>query len=487
MLSSKNLSLNNFFNEQVIVSFLKHLWTFAKQNKFARDNHYSIKEKNKINQYLTDTFEDLFINPQMIMFFNALQILYKKKSDNDIPELELLLLISNNLNITKDSATKLVTKITNSELLGDIDFLDDQYNLIVKNYKLYTIQTFMGELESKIRNNDVPELTDLLDKIYNDKFNKISFIDKRYEPLEDNVEEYLKTINDKTSHLGEPTGLEQLDNIIGGLVSSNFIVIAARPSVGKSAFAINLIAKIFKENACTKSINTKKAVLFVSLEMSNKELTWRFISNVTGIDSKRIQKKDVTTNELSLIEYNTNQIWKKSCVLLSKSSSIGVDDIENIIRKVKLKYKLKIVIVDYIQLMTSYRTNNLNREQEVAKISRKLKLIAMKHNICVIGLSQLSRRIEQRENKEPLLSDLRESGAIEQDADIIIFLYHSTREKFYGKKSETEKLQSSINDNIVSIKIGKNRNGPIGKFQLYFEKRYQQFRAVPLAHEKYAE
>lgn len=163
---------------------------------------------------------------------------------------------------------------------------------------------------------------------------------------------------------------------------------------------------------------------------------------------------------------------------------MSIEDIDQIIRQVKQRYNLKVIIIDYIQLISMLVGNRGNREQEVAKISRRLKLIAMKHKVCVIGLSQLSRRIELRENKEPVLSDLRESGAIEQDADIIIFLYQQENQKF-KKNTDIPELyeaqiiqQKATEKNIVHVKIGKNRNGRIGYLKFYFDKKFQQFREL---------
>ncbi|WP_302622006.1 replicative DNA helicase [Paenibacillus sp. HGF5] len=253
---------------------------------------------------------------------------------------------------------------------------------------------------------------------------------------------------------GIPSGYADLDRMTSGFQNSDLIIIAARPSVGKTAFANNI--------AQYAAIIARKNVAFFSLEMSAEQLALRMMSSEQHIDANRMRTG-----------YMRSEDWEKatqavatlgnSNLFLDDSSSLTVMEIINKCRRLKEKFGLDMIVIDYLQLISGNgRTEN--RQQEVSEISRKLKQLARELNVPVIALSQLSRAVEQRADKRPMLSDLRESGSIEQDADIVSFLY---RDDYYNQ--ETEK------PNIIEIIIAKQRNGPVGTVELAFQKEYNKF------------
>ena len=259
-------------------------------------------------------------------------------------------------------------------------------------------------------------------------------------------------INNKGNLLGLETGLHDLDNFLQGLKNSDFIILAARPSMGKTAFALNIASYL----AIEKDIS----VAFFSLEMSSSQLIHRIFSS-RGLIKMTNLKLGKLNNEMTQDLINISN-------KLSRSKLIIQDDIFNLTvlrsvsRKLKRENDIKLIIIDYLQLLEGTRREN--RNLEISEISRSLKILAKELDIPIITLSQLSRSVESRQVKKPMLSDLRESGSLEQDADIVMFLY---REDYYNPETE--------NKNITDVIIAKNRNGPTGTIPVYFHKEYVRF------------
>lgn len=283
--------------------------------------------------------------------------------------------------------------------------------------------------------------------------------------LMDSVRQIEKLLENKGGLTGLPSGFADLDKLTSGLHPSDFIILAARPSMGKTAFALNIVQNVALR--AHKKIGGKpKSVAFFSLEMSKEQLVNRMLCSEANVDSQRLR-----TGELSADDWT--HIWD-ACGLLSEAK-IFIDDTPGITamemrsraRRLKAeKEGLDLIIVDYLQLMqgSGKRNTNGDRQQEVSEISRSLKALARELNVPVIAISQLSRSVESRQVKRPLLSDLRESGSLEQDADIVAFLY---REDYYNPETE--------NKNITELIIAKHRNGPVDTINLFFQKQYTKF------------
>lgn len=263
---------------------------------------------------------------------------------------------------------------------------------------------------------------------------------------------------------GIPTGFTDLDKLTSGLQPSDFIILAARPSMGKTAFALNLVQNIALRAAGKMRKDSPCCVAFFSLEMSKEQLVSRMLCSEGGIDSQRLR-----IGELN--EEDWDRFWK-TCDKLS-NAKIFIDDTAGITamemrsraRRLKAEQGLDLIVVDYLQLMqgSGKRSSMGDRQQEVSEISRSLKSLARELNVPVIALSQLSRGVEARQVKRPMLSDLRESGSLEQDADIVAFLY---REDYYNPETENKHTE---------LIIAKHRNGPVDTVNLFFQKQYTKF------------
>lgn len=253
--------------------------------------------------------------------------------------------------------------------------------------------------------------------------------------------------------LGLSTGFSDLDKLLSGLKKSDFIIIAARPSMGKTAFALNIASHL--------AIKKNVPLAFFSLEMSSSQLLQRIFSSYGVIPYENMKKGNLNDAEWNQLIKISDAICASQLVI-NDTAGLNVMNIRSIARKLKQENAIELIIIDYLQLIQS--TKRENRNQEISEISRSLKLLARELDIPIIALSQLSRSVETRQNKKPLLSDLRESGSLEQDADIVIFLY---REDYYNTETK--------NKNITDIIIAKHRNGPVGSIQLFFHKDYVRF------------
>lgn len=260
----------------------------------------------------------------------------------------------------------------------------------------------------------------------------------------------------KGSITGISTGFKDLDRLTSGLQPSDLILIAARPSMGKTAFVLNIAQHI--------GIKEKKAVAFFSLEMSKEQLVQRMLCAESTIDSQRLRIGELEPNDWTKLVSGADRL-SSAPIFIDDTSGITVMEMRSKARRLKIEYDLKLIIIDYLQLMQgSSKKGSENRQQEISEISRSLKGLARELGVPVIALSQLSRSVESRQVKKPMLSDLRESGSLEQDADIVAFLY---RDDYYNPDSEQK--------NITEVIIAKHRNGPVDTVQLFFHKQFTKF------------
>ena len=278
-------------------------------------------------------------------------------------------------------------------------------------------------------------------------------------PIKDVVMEAINRIEAASKQSGSvtgvPTGFTDLDYRTAGLQPSDMILIAARPSMGKTAFALNLAAHA----ACKKHITTA----IFSLEMSKVQLVNRFLSMESSVSAQNLRTGNLSETEWEKLVEGASIIGNSGLVI-DDTPGISISDLRSKCRKIKLEHDdLGLIIIDYIQLMTS-NTRSESRQQEVSEISRSLKALARELNVPVVALSQLSRAVEQRPDHRPMLSDLRESGAIEQDADVVMFLY---RDDYYNK--DTDK------PGVAEVIIAKQRNGPVGTVELAWIGDRQRF------------
>lgn len=269
---------------------------------------------------------------------------------------------------------------------------------------------------------------------------------------------------DKGKIRGVPTGYRDLDNILAGLQRSDLFIIAARPSMGKTALTLNLAHNV--------ALQSKEPVLLFSLEMSKEQLVDRMLAMESGVDAWALRTGNLTDSDFEKIGHAMGTL-SEAQIFIDDSPSITVSDLRTKARREAHIRPLGLIIVDYLQLMSggSRFSGDGNRVQEISEISRGLKGIARELNVPLVALSQLSRSVESRSPQIPQLQDLRESGSIEQDADVVAFLY---REDYYNPDSERK--------NIMDIFIKKHRNGPTGAVELYFDRDKQRFRSVDTRH-----
>jgi len=267
----------------------------------------------------------------------------------------------------------------------------------------------------------------------------------------DRMEELSKRDDDL---VGVPTGFIDIDRMLGGLQPSDLLIIAGRPGMGKTGFILSAL-----KNA---ALTHKKHVAIFSLEMSNEQLVQRIIAQETGIDSTRLRSGKLSPDEWLLFT-QAIEVLTDTHIFLDDTPALTPLQLRTKCRRLHLEYNLDLIVVDYLQLMGGdMRTNN--RVQEVSDISRNMKILARELNVPVLAAAQLSRAVEQRSDKRPVLSDLRESGSLEQDADIVMFIY---RPEVYEEDSQFK--------NLAEIIIAKHRNGPTGDVQLVFRKNLAKF------------
>ena len=289
-----------------------------------------------------------------------------------------------------------------------------------------------------------------------------------FTPINEIVLDSFKSIEalmgNKNGLTGLPTGFEDLDNLTSGLHGSDFIILAARPSMGKTAFALNVVQNV-AIRAAKKVGGAPKTVAFFSLEMTKEQLVQRMLCAEANIDSQRLRIGELRDEDWAML-INTADTLSSANIYIDDTAGITAMDMRSRARRLKAEHGLDLIVVDYLQLMqgSGKKNNNGDRQQEVSEISRSLKALARELDVPVIALSQLSRSVEARQVKRPMLSDLRESGSLEQDADIVAFLY---REDYYNPETE--------NKNITELIIAKHRNGPVDTVNLFFHKQYTKF------------
>jgi replicative DNA helicase len=271
---------------------------------------------------------------------------------------------------------------------------------------------------------------------------------------------------DKEKIRGVPTGFKDLDNTLAGFQRSDLVILAARPSMGKTALALNFAHNI--------AVQSNQPVLIFSLEMSKEQLVDRLLSMESGVDAWALRTGNLTDADFEKIGQAMGTL-SEAQIFIDDSPGITISDLRTKARREAHKRPLGLIIVDYLQLMSgaSRYNGDGNRVQEISEISRGLKGIARELNVPVLALSQLSRSVESRSPQIPQLADLRESGSIEQDADVVAFIY---REEYYNPDTDRKKL--------ADIFIKKHRNGPTGGVELYFDNERQRFHSVDKRHEE---
>lgn len=337
-----------------------------------------------------------------------------------------------------------------------------QYGTIVKEKAILRKLILAGDTIKGLGYQEDQEIEELIDKAEKTLFEVAqTFVSDRFVHIRDVLNKTYEKISDlhdpeaKEKYRGISTGFRTLDHILSGLQPSDLVILAARPSMGKTAFALNVAQNIAKKG---------KSVGIISLEMSKEQLVERMFCSLLAVDSWKMRTGKLTDDDFSKIgsvmdEMNTMKLF------IDDSIGFTVGELKAKARRLKMENGLDFLVIDYLQLMSgSSKGNQFNRVQEISEISRSLKALARDLSIPILALSQLSRAVELRPSKVPQLSDLRESGAIEQDADVVLMMY---REDYYEEDTDRK--------GVTDLFIRKHRNGPIGHVELAFRKEQMLF------------
>ena len=298
------------------------------------------------------------------------------------------------------------------------------------------------------------------------------------EAMKQTIEMASAAFKNEEGIVGVPTGLRDLDDKLGGLHQSDLIIIAGRPSMGKTSLATNIA---FNAAQKLQESGKRSSIAFFSLEMSSEQLSTRIISEQARISSNDIRRGRISDDQFDKF-LETSKNISELPLYIDETPAITIAALSNRARRIKRLFGLDMIIVDYIQLMRGTTFNKDGRVQEISQITQGLKAIAKELAVPVVALSQLSRQVEQRDDNKPLLSDLRESGSIEQDADVVMFVY---REAYYLSRKEPRaatvehaEWQAKMNEvaHLAQLIIGKQRHGPIGNITLEFEERFTKFK-----------
>ena len=467
IVSSKNLNLirevpvNTGAEQALLGAILSNNLAYEKVEEFLEPEYFS----SKINSIIFKSIKKLIGNDQ-IADLNTVKVqLDGNEEFGENGGLSYLLKLCEN-----------TVSIINSKQYGELI-----YDLYLRR-RLIDLGTNL--INSSYNTEEASNSRILIEKTEQNLFNLIQNNEfdggpKDFEEIMQRTIDYAEKAFKKSEDvIGLKTGLRDFDKKIGGLHKSDLIIIAGRPSMGKTAFATNIASNISKEFENNKN---KKNVLFFSLEMSSEQLATRLLGELSEISSENIRTGNLSKKDFSKILSSSDDL-KKLNLFIDDTPALNIASIRTRARRLKRKFGLDLIILDYLQLVNGEsKKMNDNRVQEISEITRGLKAIAKELDLPVIALSQLSRKVEDREEKRPQLADLRESGAIEQDADLVVFLY---REEYYLARTEppegTDKHEVWTNKmdkvhNIAEAIIAKHRHGPISKVKLHFNPSWTKF------------
>jgi len=441
----------------------------------------SILLNNEIFDEISDVKDDYFYNPVNKKIFKIINDLLSKgllanpitlknyfTNENELTEIggaEYL------VKLTKFSTSKIQIKYY-ADLLHDLKI---RRNLIQISRE--TLDETLNK-NSEVNAEQIIESAEkkLFDIAERGRFNK-SYVEFK-DALLETIAMASSAYKNEEGIVGVPTGLKDLDDRLGGLHKQDLLIIAGRPSMGKTALATNIAF-----NAAKKLLDKEKksSIVFFSLEMSSEQLSTRILSEQSRIKSNDIRRGKINQDEFEKF-IETSKNLENLPLFIDDTPAITISTLSNRARRIKRMHGLDLVVVDYIQLMKSGNYKNEGRVQEIGEITQGLKALAKELDVPVLALSQLSRAVEQRDDKKPQLADLRESGSIEQDADVVMFVY---REEYYLEKLEPKvgtaehvewQEKMSLVHNLAELIIGKQRHGPTGIIRLEFESAFTKFK-----------
>ncbi|HTX88416.1 MAG TPA: replicative DNA helicase [Bacteroidales bacterium] len=418
-------------------------------------------EKDKLAEVIELLRPEVFYKTEHQLIFGAIQRLFAQVQPVDILTVHKELQQSGELAMIHEGAyylTMLTNRVASS---ANIVF---HTRILIQKY----IQRELIRISSEVIKDayeDTTDVFDLLDKAESNLFSvSETSLRKNVRDMTSLMKEAINEIKagiDRGGHLlGVGSGFTEIDRVTSGWQKSDLIILASRPGMGKTAFALTMARNI--------AVNFKKPVAFFSLEMSAIQLVTRLISSETEIPSDKLKRGNLEPFEVEQLYFRTSALTE-SALYIDDTPALTIFELRAKARRLKQQHKIEILFIDYLQLMQGAAEHKGNREQEISSISRALKSLAKELEIPIIALSQLSREVEKRIVKKPILSDLRESGSIEQDADMVLFIY---RPEYYKVEDEA---YGSPTEGIAEISIAKNRNGATKDVKTKFISRFAKF------------
>ena len=445
---------------------------------------YLLKHPDLIDTHFEFLDNSLFSNPENLKIFNVLDDFHKSQKNvsidtikNYIPDIQS--------KTHKDLSFQIDQIVFSKEVFSN--YLETLQELHLRRELFKITQNKNNESTTFETSNSIKDIfLDLEKKLFdlsnlkkdNYEFRNFASVTKASLQL---IE---KAFKKKGKYSGVVSGFGDLDNMLGGLQNSDLIILAGRPSMGKTALATNIAfnaAKYFSQE------EDKGSVVMFSLEMSAEQIGLRILAEQSKIPSDKLRKGELNEKD-SLNLQNTYQEINNLNFFFDDSPNLTVSELRSKLRRNKNNYNIKLVLIDYLQFIKT-ESNRDNRVNELSEITRNLKQLAKEFDLPVISLSQLSRQVENRDDKRPLLSDLRESGSIEQDADVVMFIYRESyylqrneptrgadeTQESYQKKMDSWKDRNEQVFNKAELIVAKQRNGPTGKIELYFDDKYTKF------------
>ena len=445
---------------------------------------YLLKHSELLDSHFEFISADLFANSENLKIFKVLEDFHQKQKNisietvkNYIPDIQSNTLKGLSLQIDQIVFSKDIFK----------NYLETLQELYLRRELFKITQSKNTEATSFETSNDVKGIfLDLEKKLFDlSNFNKDSYEFKDFATVtKSSIKLVEKAFKKKGKYSGVVSGFNDLDNMLGGLQNSDLVILAGRPSMGKTALATNIA---FNAAKFYSSEEEKGSVVMFSLEMSAEQIGLRILAEQSKIPSDKLRKGELTENDSIALSETYKEIHNLK-FFFDDSPNLTVSELRSKLRRYKNNYNIKLVLIDYLQLIKP-EGNKDNRVNELSEITRNLKQLAKEFDLPVVSLSQLSRQVESRDDKRPLLSDLRESGSIEQDADVVMFIYRESyylqrneptrgpdeSQESYQKKHDAWKDRNEEVFNKAELIIAKQRNGPTGKVDLYFDDKYTKF------------
>ena len=445
---------------------------------------YLLKHSELLDSHFEFISADLFANSENLKIFKVLEDFHQKQKNisietvkNYIPDIQSNTLKGLSLQIDQIVFSKDIFK----------NYLETLQELYLRRELFKITQSKNTEATSFETSNNVKDIfLDLEKKLFDlSNFNKDSYEFKDFATVtKSSIKLVEKAFKKKGKYSGVVSGFNDLDNMLGGLQNSDLVILAGRPSMGKTALATNIA---FNAAKFYSSEEEKGSVVMFSLEMSAEQIGLRILAEQSKIPSDKLRKGELTENDSMALSETYKEIHNLK-FFFDDSPNLTVSELRSKLRRYKNNFNIKLVLIDYLQLIKP-EGNKDNRVNELSEITRNLKQLAKEFDLPVVSLSQLSRQVESRDDKRPLLSDLRESGSIEQDADVVMFIYRESyylqrneptrgpdeSQESYQKKHDAWKDRNEEVFNKAELIIAKQRNGPTGKVDLYFDDKYTKF------------